>query len=104
VGEPDQTLTFAKDGARPRYTLHLGDDLVSTLDFQDDGSTVALTRAYTVPAVRGQGYAAEITDRAVAEIEARSDRRVDPVCPYVAEWFRQHPERAGVLATGTAAG
>ena len=33
-------------------------DLVSVLDYRDDGRTVAMTRAYTVPTFRGHGYAA----------------------------------------------
>lgn len=92
-------LTFANDIGASRYTLHRGDDLVSVLDYRDNGTTVALTRAFTIPAFRGHGYAGEITARAVADIEARGDRRVLPVCWYVADWFAAHPERADVLAT-----
>ena len=91
-------LTFANDTAASRYTLHRGDDLVSVLDYRDNGRTVALTRSFTVPSFRGHGYAGEITERAVADIEARGDREVLPVCWYVADWFAAHPERAGVLA------
>ena len=91
-------LTFANDTAASRYTLHRGDDLVSVLDYRDHVRTVALTRAFTVPSFRGHGYAGEITERAVADIEARGDREVLPVCWYVADWFAAHPERAGVLA------
>lgn len=91
-------LTFANDTASSRYTLHRGDDLVSVLDYSDNGRTVALTRAFTVPSFRGHGYAGEITARAVADIESRGDREVLPVCWYVADWFAAHPERAGVLA------
>ena len=89
-------FTDAREASR--YELRRGDDLVSVLDYRDNGETVALTRAFTVPSFRGHGYAAEVTDRAVAEIEARGDRRVLPVCWYVAGWFDRHPERAGVLA------
>ncbi|WOF23549.1 GNAT family N-acetyltransferase [Microbacterium betulae] len=89
---------FSNAREASRYELRRGDDLVSVLDYRDDGATVALTRAFTVPTFRGHGYAAEVTDRAVAEIEALGDRRVLPVCWYVADWFAEHPERAGVLA------
>lgn len=91
-------LTFAKDAAASRYTLHRGDDLVSVLDYRDNGTTVALTRAFTIPAFRGHGYAGEITARAVADIEASGDREILPVCWYVADWFAAHPEHGGVLA------
>lgn len=42
----DLIFTDEKDAAR--YTLHRGKDLVSVLDYNDDGRTVALTRAYTI--------------------------------------------------------
>lgn len=89
--------TFANETDASRYTLHRGDDLVSVLDYRDDGRTVALTRAFTIPTFRGHGYAAEIVERAVADLETRGDREVSPVCWYVAEWFEAHPERAAIL-------
>ncbi len=90
-------LLFADDKAASRFTLHRGDDLVSVLDYRDDGRTVALTRAFTIPTFRGHGYAAVVTERAVDAIEAAGDRAVIPVCWYVGEWFEAHPERAGLL-------
>ncbi|MFT4136575.1 GNAT family N-acetyltransferase [Microbacterium sp.] len=89
--------TFANETDASRYTLHDGDDLVSVLDYRDDGRTVAMTRAYTIPTFRGHGYAGELVERAVADLEQRGDRRVSPVCWYVADWFEAHPERAGIL-------
>ena len=91
------SLRFAKEPDASRYTLRRGDDLVSVLDYRDDGRSVAMTRAYTVPTFRGHGYAADVVDRAVAELEAQGDRTVIPVCWYVADWFAAHPERAGIL-------
>ncbi|MGV9194309.1 GNAT family N-acetyltransferase [Microbacterium sp. MC2] len=89
---------FANQPDASRYTLHRGDDLVSVLDYRDDGRTVALTRAYTVPTFRGHGYAGEIVARAVADIAERGDRVVSPVCWYVADWFAEHPEYGDLLA------
>lgn len=90
-------LTFTRESDASRYTLHRGDDLVSVLDYRDDGRTIAMTRAYTVPSFRGHGYAGEVVDRAVTELEKQGDRQVIPVCWYVADWFAAHPERAGIL-------
>ncbi len=91
----DLIFTDEKDAAR--YTLHRGKDLVSVLDYNDDGRTVALTRAYTIPAFRGAGYAGELVRRAVADLERRADRRVIPVCWYVADWFDENPGHEGLL-------
>lgn len=91
-------LSFTHDAAGSRYELRRGDELVSVLDYRDNGSDVALTRAFTNPRHRGHGYAAIVTERAVDEIAERGDRTVSPVCWYVADWFRDHPERAGLLS------
>jgi predicted GNAT family acetyltransferase len=88
-------FTDEKDASR--YTLHDGDDLVSVLDYKDDGRTVVMTRAFTIPTFRGHGYAGELVERAVAHLEEAGDREIIPVCWYVAEWFDAHPERAGIL-------
>jgi len=88
-------LTDEKDASR--YTLHRDGQLVSVLDYRDDGRTIALTRAFTVPTFRGHGYAGVVVEGAVADIIARGDRKVDAVCWYVADWFAAHPEHAGLL-------
>lgn len=92
-----ENLRFTDETDASRFTLHRGDALVSVLDYRDDGRTVAMTRAYTIPTHRGHGYAGELVDRAVALLESRGDREVIPVCWYVAEWFDAHPDRAGIL-------
>lgn len=38
-------FTFANEQDASRYTLRRGADLVSVLDYRDDGRTVAMTRA-----------------------------------------------------------
>ena len=88
-------LTDEKDASR--YTLTRDGVLVSVLDYRDDGSTIALTRAFTIPTFRGKGHAARVVEGAVADIESRGDRKVDPVCWYVAEWFEQNPEHSRLL-------
>ncbi|WP_243232731.1 GNAT family N-acetyltransferase [Microbacterium sp. CIAB417] len=88
-------LTDEKDASR--YALLRDGQLVSVLDYRDDGSTIALTRAFTVPTFRGQGHAARIVEGAVADIASRGDRTVDAVCWYVADWFEAHPEHRGLL-------
>ena len=90
-------LTDEKDSER--YTLSRNGVLVSVLDYRDDGRTIAMTRAFTIPTFRGHGYAAVVVEGAVAEIEARGDRNVDAVCWYVADWFEAHPEKRHLLRT-----
>ncbi len=88
-------LTDEKDASR--FTLTRDGQLVSVLDYRDDGRTVALTRAFTIPTFRGHGYAGVVVEGAVAEIEERGDRSIDAVCWYVSDWFSAHPEKASLL-------
>ena len=91
-------LEFARERDAMRFTLRRGDELLSVLDYRDDGRTIALTRAYTVPTHRGHGYASVLVERAVTDLETEGDRAVLPVCWYVSDWFRDHPERRAILA------
>lgn len=88
-------MTDERDASR--YALTRDGKLLSVLDYRDDGTTMALTRAFTIPTFRGQGHAARVVEGAVADIAQRGDRRVDPVCWYVADWFDAHPERQDLL-------
>lgn len=88
-------VTDEKDASR--YTLMRDGVLVSALDYRDDGTTIAMTRAFTVPTFRGNGYAAQVVEGAVADIQARGDRTVDAVCWYVADWFEAHPDAQQLL-------
>lgn len=90
-------LRFTKESDASRYTLHRGKNLVSVLDYNDDGRSIAMTRAYTVPTYRGHGYAGVLVDRAVSELEAEGMRTVIPVCWYVADWFDSNPSREAIL-------
>lgn len=93
-----EELTFTDVADRSRYELRRGDELVSVLDYERRGDTIALTRAFTNPAHRGHGFAGVVTERAVDAIEALGGRTILPVCWYVAEWFDTHPERRAMLA------
>ncbi len=98
VFQTDSDLfAFAREDDASRYTLMRDGVLLSVLDYRDDGRTIALTRAFTIPAFRGSGYAGVLVERAVADIADRGDRRIDAVCWYVADWFDAHPERAALL-------
>ncbi|MFB7845232.1 GNAT family N-acetyltransferase [Microbacterium sp. NPDC056052] len=97
ISSSSDRFVLTREGDASRYTLTRDGVRVSVLDYHDDGRTIALTRAYTVPSFRGSGYAAIVVAGAVDDIAARGDRRIDAVCWYVADWFDAHPERADLL-------
>lgn len=90
--------TFANEPDARRYTMRDGNTLVAVLDYAVNESEIALTRAFTQPPFRGRGFAAELMEFAVNDIEASKQLRVVPTCWYAAEWFERNPDRAGLLS------
>jgi predicted GNAT family acetyltransferase len=88
---------FSNETDANRYAMRIDGELVGVLDYSVLGSSISLTRAFTVPSQRGKGYAADLVAYAVDDIESSSDLSIVPMCWYVAEWFDKHPERSGLL-------
>jgi uncharacterized protein len=83
-----------------RYTLSIDGELVAVADYVVNGNSISFNHTYTNPRLRGHGYAGEVVEFAVNDVEVTSDRRILPMCWYVQEWFDKHPERAGLLTRG----
>lgn len=90
--------TFTHEPDASRYTMHIDGRLVALADYRINGHSISFNHTYTQPADRGHGYAGEVVDFAMNDVETGSDRRVVPMCWYVAQWFDKHPERAGLLS------
>jgi predicted GNAT family acetyltransferase len=88
---------FVNEPDAQRYAMRIDGELVGVLDYAVNGDVIALTRAYTQPQRRGHGYAAELVEYAVKDIETTGTHRVVASCWYVSDWFHAHPERASLL-------
>ena len=56
-----------------------------------------LHHAEVSPSLRGRGVAARLVE-AACDYARTSGSKLIPSCPYVAWWFRQHPDQAGLLS------
>jgi predicted GNAT family acetyltransferase len=90
-----KTLTHEPDAHR--YVLRSDDNIIAVADYVLNGSSISFNHTYTNPAERGHGYAAEVVQFAIDDVEKTTTLRVVPMCWYVGEWFDKHPERAGLL-------
>lgn len=88
---------FSNETDESRYAMRVDGELVGILDYRVLGGAISLTRAFTVPPHRGKGYAAQLVEHAVDDIERTTALRIVPMCWYVADWFEAHPDRAGLL-------
>ena len=95
--EPQDGIRLEESGGRGRYALDLGGGAAAELTFSRDrdGAMVA-DHTFVPPRLRGQGIAARLVARAVADAQG-SGTRIVPLCPYVAAEFRRHPEWADLL-------
>ncbi|HEY8281270.1 MAG TPA: GNAT family N-acetyltransferase [Leifsonia sp.] len=88
---------FSNEEDANRYAMRIDGALAGVLDYSILGGSISLTRAFTVPAQRGKGLAAQLVEYAVNDIEATTTLKIVPMCWYVADWFESHPERAALL-------
>jgi len=90
-----KTLTH-ETGAN-RYVLRIDDELVAVADYVINGSSISFNHTFTNPKLRGKGYAGEVVEFAVDDVEANTKLKIIPMCWYVGKWFDEHPERADLL-------
>lgn len=57
-----------------------------------------LYRTFVPEPDRGRGLGGRLVGRALEYARAQG-MRVIPTCPYVAQWIREHPENADLLAS-----
>ena len=80
-----------------RYVLRVNGAIASVLEYAEQNGAVAFHRTVTVPNQRNHGYAAQLVEFAVDDVEARGAGPIRPSCWFVADWFEHHPERAALL-------
>lgn len=89
---------FTHEPDTHRYTMRVDGDVVSILEYQDHGVGTVMHHTVTIPKFRGKGYAAELVEYAVSDVESKGASPITPTCWYVAAWFDRHPERSTLLA------
>ncbi len=92
------TTEFRHEPDARRYTMLVDGDVVSMLEYQDHGAGTVMHHTVTIPKYRGKGYAAELVEYAVNDVEAKGAGPITATCWYVSEWFDRHPERSALLA------
>jgi len=68
--------------------------------YQLTGSIIVYTHTETDPAYEGRGVGSTLA-RAVMDDAQAKRRMVVPICPFLAEWLRKHPEYEGIVVRST---
>lgn len=90
------TDTVRDDSARQRYELEVGGAL-AFIDYLRDGRKVVMTHAEVPVALRGGGVGSALVKGALALVRERGEQVV-PLCSFVAQYMRRHPETRDLLA------
>lgn len=92
-------LRIDHDEAQQRYLLFANDTVVAYADYRlsDDATVATFHHTVTIPEYRGNGFAAELVQRALDDVRAR-DRKVEPTCWYVDGYINDHAEYADLRA------
>ena len=91
-------FTFTHEADARRYTMHLDGNLVAVLDYRINAGQISFNDTFTNPQHRGKGYAAQLVEFAVNDVEKTTDLSIVPMCWYVGDWFTDHPERSALLS------
>ncbi|CAB3900608.1 hypothetical protein LMG26854_05482 [Achromobacter aegrifaciens] len=89
-------ISVTHDSALSRYTATV-DGVLCVLDYQLQGSTMAITHTGVPSQVGGRGIAAALTKYALDDARARG-WKVRPLCSYADTYIRRHPEYSDLLA------
>lgn len=81
-----------------RYVLRIDGTVVAVADYALNGNQISFHHTFTHPAFRNKGYAAEVVEYAVDDVQRNTSYRVVPMCWYVADWFAAHQDRAELLS------
>ena len=90
-------MDFTKNEARSRYEMQLDGKTVGVIDYIVEGDVVDLPHTGVEPAHEGKGYAGKLAHFALEDIRAQG-RRVQPTCPYIANYIDKHPQYNALLA------
>jgi predicted GNAT family acetyltransferase len=88
--------------AELRYEIHLDGQRIGLADYElnqmADGNTeVRFVHTEIDPALRGKNYAAILMREALADVRAKGNQKVTPVCSYVVMYMKRHPETQDLL-------
>lgn len=84
-----------------RYELHVDGELAGQIRYRRRPGAVVLVHTDIDPRFEGHGLGSRLVRGSLDDLRARGLALV-PLCPFVAEFLRRHPEYADLVTTDTA--
>jgi predicted GNAT family acetyltransferase len=80
-----------------QYELYLDGVRVSLASYRERDGVTVIPHTETLPAYGGRGLAGRLVAFALDDLRSRG-RKVEPACPFVADYLRKHPSYQDLLA------
>lgn len=93
----DVTVDVVDNPEALRWEGRIDGALAGFADYRVHGDVVAFPHTETYPRHAGTGVASSVI-RAALDAVVAAGRRIDPQCPFVADYIVKHPEYADHLA------
>ena len=81
----------ADNPAEQRYEIAVDGTVMGFAAYQRTAELVVFTHTEIDPAAEGQGLGGKLVRAALDDVRGQG-LRVLPVCPFVQEWIRRHPD------------
>ena len=94
-------LTVTDVPERQRYEARAGGERVGFAAYTVAGEQITFTHTEVDPAHEGEGVGSALVRGALDDARRRG-LSVRPVCPFVGEWMRRHPDYDDLRDPGTA--
>lgn len=89
-------ISVVDNAERSRFELTVDGGLVGRLDYVPRSDALALTHTEVERAFRGKGFAGRLV-RAALDSARGHGLTVIPICPYVVDYLRRHPDDIGLV-------
>lgn len=101
MNQPAATPSVRRNDAERRYEILLDGTIAGSTEYRDRGDRRVFHHTETDDAFAGQGLASQLVQQALTDVRA-SDRRVVPVCPFVAHYVEKHHDFDDIVDPVTA--
>src|SRR5205807_4355410 len=95
-GEPGDAVVSDNPEAS-RYELRLHGRLIGLAAYRRRPGRIAITHTEVEPSCSGRGFGSMLAEAALRDARERGERVV-PLCPFIADYIRRHPEYEELLA------
>jgi predicted GNAT family acetyltransferase len=92
--------TLTDNPSELRYELHVDGELAGQIRYRRRPDAIVLVHTDVEPRFEGHGLGSRLVQGALDDLRARG-LAVVPLCPFVAEFIRHHPDYADLVTTDT---